>query len=309
MLKAAGLAHCLKLVHFHVGSQVPDILTIKRAVREAARYYAKLAQDGPRARLPRCRRRARRRLRRLAHDVRQLDELLARGIRAATSSTTSWTSATPRGVAHPAIVSESGRAIVAHHSVLVVEAFGSIEKDTRPSSKSRPSENDHKLLARHSRRASSISSAATAWRRLHDAQQIKEEAQRCSTSACSISRQGEDRDASTGRSRSRSSNSARGLKYVPEEVKELEIVARRPVHLQLLRLPVAARSLGARPALPDHADPPPERRVRTRNGTLVDITCDSDGKVSKFIDLQDVKDTLPLHPHHARASRTTSASS
>ncbi len=46
MLKAAGLAHCLKLVHFHVGSQVPDISTIKRAVREAARYYAKLAKLG-----------------------------------------------------------------------------------------------------------------------------------------------------------------------------------------------------------------------------------------------------------------------
>src|SRR5438270_9546636 len=46
MLKDAGLAHCLKLVHFHVGSQVPDISTIKRAVREAARYYAKLAKLG-----------------------------------------------------------------------------------------------------------------------------------------------------------------------------------------------------------------------------------------------------------------------
>src|SRR3954463_7294590 len=46
MLKAAGLSHCLKLVHFHVGSQVPDISTIKRAVREAARYYAKLSKLG-----------------------------------------------------------------------------------------------------------------------------------------------------------------------------------------------------------------------------------------------------------------------
>src|SRR5438132_2080487 len=46
MLEDAGLTHCLKLVHFHVGSQVPDISTIKRAVREAARYYAKLAKLG-----------------------------------------------------------------------------------------------------------------------------------------------------------------------------------------------------------------------------------------------------------------------
>src|SRR4051812_32522524 len=46
MLRNAGYAHCLKLVHFHVGSQVPDIATIKRAVREAARYYAKIAKLG-----------------------------------------------------------------------------------------------------------------------------------------------------------------------------------------------------------------------------------------------------------------------
>src|SRR5213079_2708474 len=46
MLKEAGLANCLKLLHFHVGSQVPDISTIKRAVREAARYYAKLSKLG-----------------------------------------------------------------------------------------------------------------------------------------------------------------------------------------------------------------------------------------------------------------------
>src|SRR5437667_1938148 len=46
MLKEAGLTHCLKLLHFHVGSQVPDISTIKRAVREGARYYAKLCKLG-----------------------------------------------------------------------------------------------------------------------------------------------------------------------------------------------------------------------------------------------------------------------
>src|SRR6202045_1329755 len=46
MLKDAGFSHCLKLIHFHVGSEVPDIFTIKRAVREAARYYAKFAKLG-----------------------------------------------------------------------------------------------------------------------------------------------------------------------------------------------------------------------------------------------------------------------
>ena len=46
MLKAEGLTHCFKLLHFHIGSQVPDILTVKKAVQEAARFYAKLYKMG-----------------------------------------------------------------------------------------------------------------------------------------------------------------------------------------------------------------------------------------------------------------------
>src|SRR5581483_9937647 len=42
ILRAEKMEHCFKLVHFHIGSQVPDILTIKKAVQEAARFYAKL---------------------------------------------------------------------------------------------------------------------------------------------------------------------------------------------------------------------------------------------------------------------------
>src|SRR6516162_11600530 len=46
LLKTEGLAHCFKLLHFHIGSQVPDILIVKRAVQEAARFYAKLQKMG-----------------------------------------------------------------------------------------------------------------------------------------------------------------------------------------------------------------------------------------------------------------------
>src|SRR5690348_8679259 len=46
MLKAEGLGHCFKLLHFHIGSQVPDILTVKKAVQEASRFYAKLYKMG-----------------------------------------------------------------------------------------------------------------------------------------------------------------------------------------------------------------------------------------------------------------------
>ncbi len=46
LLRAENLGHCLKLLHFHIGSQVPDILIVKRAVQEAARFYAKLYKMG-----------------------------------------------------------------------------------------------------------------------------------------------------------------------------------------------------------------------------------------------------------------------
>src|SRR5208282_3882529 len=46
LLKTENLGHCLKLLHFHIGSQVPDILTVKKAVQEAARFYAKLNKMG-----------------------------------------------------------------------------------------------------------------------------------------------------------------------------------------------------------------------------------------------------------------------
>src|ERR1700735_1422339 len=46
MLKTENLSQCLKLLHFHIGSQVPDILTVKKAVQEAARLYAKLNKMG-----------------------------------------------------------------------------------------------------------------------------------------------------------------------------------------------------------------------------------------------------------------------
>src|SRR5215468_1875143 len=174
MLKAAGLAHCLKLIHFHVGSQVPDISTIKRAVREAARYYAKIAK--------------------LGHELGYLDVGGGLGVDYDGSRSDFDSSANyslqeyandvvwnimyicdSEGVAHPAIVSEGGRAIVAHHSVLVMEAFSSIEK-TAGKTKIGAKENDPKPLRdildvkQRLKRGNRLES-------LHDIRQIKEEAQ------------------------------------------------------------------------------------------------------------------------------------
>ncbi|MBA3762532.1 MAG: biosynthetic arginine decarboxylase, partial [Chthoniobacterales bacterium] len=219
LLKKEGLSHCLKLVHFHVGSQVPDISTIKRAVREAARYYAKLAK--------------------LGHALGYLDVGGGLGVDY-DGSRTSFDSSTnyslqeyandvvwnimdvcdSEGVAHPAIVSEGGRAIVAHHSVLVVEAFGSIEKNA-VSARVPPLETDHKLvrdildlqqkLRRNNRRES-----------LHDAQQIKEEAQQMFSLGLLDLESKAKLETVYWQIAEQIVSLHRGLRYVPEEVKELE---------------------------------------------------------------------------------------
>ncbi|MGI8820271.1 MAG: biosynthetic arginine decarboxylase [Chthoniobacterales bacterium] len=291
LLKAEGLAHCLKLVHFHVGSQVPDISTIKRAVREAARYYAKLAQ--------------------LGHDLGYLDVGGGLAVDYDGSRTTFDSSMNyslqeyandvvwnimdvcdSEGIPHPAIVSESGRAIVAHHSVLVVEAFGSIEK--RPlESKINPAEADHKLvrdildvqqkLRKTNRRES-----------LHDAQQIKEEAQQMFSLGLLDLVSKAKIESVYWQLAEQIVALHRGLRYVPEEVKELEtsLGDQYICNFSVFQSLLDHWALGQLfPIMPIHRlDTAPDRQ-----GTMVDITCDSDGKISKFIDLQDVRETLPLH--------------
>jgi arginine decarboxylase len=291
MLKAQGLAHCLKLVHFHVGSQVPDISTIKRAVREAARYYAKLSK--------------------LGHSLGYLDVGGGLGVDYDGSRTSFDSSANyslqeycndvvynimevcdSEAVAHPAIVSEGGRAIVAHHSVLVIESFGAIEKDL-PAPKTEASPNDPKPLKdiievkRQLKRGNRLET-------LHDAQQIKEEAQQMFNLGL-LDLESKAKIESLYWDLARQIVSLhRGLKYVPEEVKELEtsLGDQYICNFSVFQSLVDHWALGQLfPIMPIHRlTTPPERA-----GTLVDITCDSDGKVSKFTDLQDVKDTLPLH--------------
>ena len=292
LLKAEGMAHCLKLVHFHVGSQVPDIATIKRAVREAARYYAKIAK--------------------LGHELGYLDVGGGLAVDYDGSRTTFDSSMNyslqeyandvvynimevcdSEGVAHPVIVSEGGRAIVAHHSVLVVEAFGSIEKNERPM-KVEVGETDHKLvgdmievqqkLRRNNRRET-----------LHDAQEIKEESQQLFSVGMLDLVSKAKIETAYWQVAEQIVALHRGLRHVPEEVKDLEtsLSDQYICNFSVFQSLLDHWALGQLfPIMPIHR----LNEEPSRNATLADITCDSDGKISKFIDLQDVKETLPLHP-------------
>jgi arginine decarboxylase len=99
----------------------------------------------------------------------------------------------------------------------------------------------------------------------------------------------------------------RGMHYVPEEVKEMEVALGDQFlcNFSVFQSLLDHWALGQLfPVMPIHR----LTEFPDRNATLVDITCDSDGRVSKFIDLQDVKETLPLHRWRPGASMSGSSS-
>src|SRR5438874_1155098 len=195
-------------------------------------------------------------------------------------------------VPHPHIVNEGGRAVVAHHSVLVMEAFSSIEK-TVPKLRIEASEKDHKLVAdildvkQRLKRGNRLES-------LHDIRQIKEESQETFNLGLLDLESKAKIDTVYWQLAHQIVNMHRGLRYVPDEVKELEVTLADQYicNFSVFQSLLDHWALGQLfPIMPIHRlTMPPDRQ-----GTIVDITCDSDGKVSKFIDLQDVKETLPLH--------------
>jgi arginine decarboxylase len=292
IMHEAGMGNAFKLLHFHIGSQIPDILTIKRAVREAAMYYAKLYKAG--------------------HKLEYIDvggglAIDYDGSRSSFHSSMNYTVeeyasdivysiadiCDDEKVPHPHIVSESGRATVAHHSVLVVQAFGAIEKTPLEPREIRAA--DHKLVRELIAIDESLSPSniSEAW---HDLQQIKEQVQTMFELGLL------DLDVKA-RIESLFWQTAENMQTivrtldpedVPEDVESMktELADQHICNFSVFQSLLDHWALGQLfPILPIH-------RLNEQpqlESTLVDITCDSDGKVSKYIDLNDVRDTLPLH--------------
>jgi arginine decarboxylase len=292
ILREAKMESSFKLLHFHIGSQIPDILTIKRAVREAAMYYAKLYKMG--------------------HELEYLDvggglAIDYDGSRSNFFSSMNYTVeeyasdivynimdiCDDEKVPHPNIVSESGRAIVAHHSVLVIQAFGAIEKTPLEPLALRAA--DHKLI----RELLEIDQRLTpenlneAW---HDLVQIKEQSQ----TMFEVGVLPLDVKARLESLYWQTAEKIEGIvktmdpEEVPEDLRDLdnELADQHICNFSVFQSLLDHWALGQLfPIMPIH-------RLNERpqlESTLVDITCDSDGKVQKYIDLKDTRDTLPLH--------------
>jgi arginine decarboxylase len=291
VLRQEGLQDSFKLLHFHVGSQITNIRTVKDAVKEATRIYCKLQKmglnlefldvggglgvdyDGSRTSFDSS----------INYSLQEYVSDVVYSIQEVCQA---------EEVKEPNIVSESGRALVAHHSVLIVNVFGSIEVGATPMSLvETPDEDD---VVKEMRYLSQNLTSKNLLEHFHDAVQRKEEAlsmfklgflaledkakvEHIFWNICKVIHK-----------------NAQGLKYVPDEVEALgkaladqylcnfSLFQSMPDHWAVQQL---------FPIVPIHRhDEEP-----SRSATLVDITCDSDGKVNKFIDLRDIKDTLPLH--------------
>jgi arginine decarboxylase len=298
MLKAEGLGHCFKLLHFHIGSQVPDILTVKKAVQEAARFYAKLYKMG--------------------FMIEYMDVGGGLGVdydgsRSAFDSSTNYTLqeytndivyyiadvCNAEKVPHPNIISESGRAIVAHHSVLIVEVFGSIEK-IRPGNGLHYGDNEHPLV----RELLDIRKNLSKVNKLeayHDALERRDDAHQMFTLGMMDLPDKAKIENLYWEIGLDVAQSFQGQAYVPEEIRKLEdsLADQFLCNFSVFQSLLDHWALGQLfPIMPvNKLNERPTREV-----TLVDITCDSDGQVNKFIDLRDVRDTLPLHKLQFNAS-------
>lgn len=291
-IKQARFTQCLRLLHFHIGSQVPNIITIKNAVVEASRFYCQLVKlgfpmgyldvggglgidyDGSRTNFESS----------MNYTVGEYARDVVFNIREICQAS---------GVAVPDIVSESGRALTAPHSLLVVEVFERISKHEPDESVATPSPK-HKVVADLEDLLANKSRLGRL-ERFHDALQKKEE-------AYSLFNLGYLDLANRAAAENLFWKVCRQIDreapdngYQPEELRDLkklladQYVCNFSVFQSLLDHWALKQLFPVVPLHRLHEQP-------TVNAILVDITCDSDGKISSFIDLQDVKDYVTLHP-------------
>ncbi len=292
-LKQWGMGDCLHLLHFHLGSQITNIRQVKAAVNEAARLYAELVKAGA--------------------GLRYLDVGGGLGVDYDGSQTDFESSVNYTlqeyandvvyhiqnvcdevGVPHPTIVTESGRAIAAFHSVLVFNVLGVSGMGDEDSNVEVPAEPEPEQPLIDLQETYRSMTGRNLLESYHDAQQALDQAlnlfslgylslaQRCLAENLywTICR--------------RVQRMVRDLDFVPEELEGLEASLSDTYFCNFSLFQSMPDSWAIKqlfPIMPIHRlDEQP-----TQPAVLGDITCDSDGKVDQFIDRRDVKRTLALH--------------
>ena len=283
---------CLQLLHYHAGSQLSSIISVKNAIREAVNIYCELAKmgagmkfldvggglavdyDGSKSDF---------------HASKNYNiQEYAYDIVAATAE-----ACTKAEIAHPTIVSESGRAIAAHQSVLVFEIVG--KNEVRFGTPEQPAPTAHKILKQLYETWNGIQ-PKNVQEAFHDATQGKEEADSLFKFGYLTLRERAQSERLFWACCEKILEAAKKLKRMPEEVTQLEQMMASIYYGNFSvfqSIPDSWAIDQLFPIMPSHRlDEEP-----TIKTTIADLTCDSDGKVDHFIDVEDVKRVLAVHPY------------
>lgn len=292
-LRERQMEDCLKLLHFHMGSQVTNIRKIKDVLTEAGRVYVELQRAGA--------------------GLEYLDVGGGLGIDYDGSQSNYESSVNytlqeyandivfrlksicdEAKVKHPTIISESGRAVVAYHSVLVFNVLGVsgfdgfVTPDTVPENAPQPL-TDLFWTSRNITKKNFVEA-------YHDALQLREDAMNLFNLGYLTLEQRSVTESLYWTICSRVLKMVDEMDYVPDELKNLESLISDTYFCNYSIFQSMPDSWAIRqlfPVLPIHR----LMEKPNRRAILADITCDSDGKVDRFIDLHDVKRVLPLHPY------------
>ena len=293
MLDEMGLRDCLKLLHFHIGSQITKIRRISTALREAAQFYVQLHAMG--------------------FGIEFIDcggglGVDYDGTRSSNSESsvnysiqeyvndcvyTLVEAANANGIPHPNIITEGGRSLTAHHSVLIVDVLESVSAPQMPED-FQPGENDHKLVHDLTEIWDKLSSRSLLedW---HDAEDIREEALDLFRHGIIDLKTRAQIESLYWAVSHEVAELAHHQKHAPDELRALDkqmadkyfcnfsLFQSMPDSWALDQLfpimPIAR--LGEQP---------------TRSATLQDITCDSDGKITTYVNGGHQTNYIPLHP-------------
>lgn len=291
-MESKGLKDCLKLIHFHIGSQVTKIRRIKTALREASQFYVQLHSmgfnvefvdiggglgvdyDGTRS----------------SNSEGSVNYSIQEYVNDSISTLVDVSD--KNGIPHPNIITESGRALTAHHSVLIFEV---LETATLPEwdDEEEIAPDAHELVQELYSIWDSLNQnkMLEAW---HDAQQIREEAlDLFSHGIVDLKTRAQIERLYWSITR-KINQIAGGLKHAPDEFRGLSklLADKYFCNFSLFQsLPDSWAIDQIFPIMPiQRLDEKPER-----SATLQDITCDSDGKIANFISTRNVAHYLPVH--------------
>ena len=283
---------CLQLLHFHIGSQISSIIPIKNALREAAVIYVELAKmgakmgfldvggglavdyDGSQTDFHAS----------MNYDEQEYAYDVVAQIKEACDKAE---------IPAPTIVSESGRAISAHMSVLVFEVVGRNE-DHPPGAPTPPEPDAHRVIHDLYETWENVR-PKNAQESLHDAQQAKEEAGSLFNFGYFTLHQRAQAETLYWHCIDKILECAARRRRVPEEIEELSdaVASIYYCNFSVFQSAPDVWAIGQLfPVMPIHRleEKPTER------ATIADLTCDSDGKIDRFIDVDDEKHALEVHP-------------